>query len=44
VLHIEATQRSVPQGRAQVFYAVSKAPRNQPVWEELRKARDGTPC
>ena len=44
VLHIEATQRSCPKGRAQIFYAVSKAPRNQPVWEELRKARDGTPC
>ena len=44
VLQVEATQRSCPGGRAQVFFALSKLPRNQPIWNELRKARDGTPC
>ena len=44
VLQIEATQRSCPGGRAQVLYAVSKARRNQPVWEDLRKVRDGASC
>ena len=44
VLQIEAVQRSCPNGRAQIFYAVSKSPRNQPIWNDLRKARDATPC
>jgi hypothetical protein len=44
VLQVEATQRSCPGGRAHVFYAISRAPRNHPVWAELRKAREGTPC
>ena len=43
-LGVEVTQRSCPGGRAQVFYAVSKAPRNHPVWQDLRKARDATAC
>ena len=44
VLQIEAVQRSCPNGRAQVFYAISKARRADAVWNDLRKARDGTPC
>jgi hypothetical protein len=44
VLQIEVVQRSCPNGRAQVFYAVSKARRSDAIWSELRKARDGTPC
>jgi len=44
VLQVEAVQRSCASGRAQVFYAISKSRRNQPIWEELRKARDATPC
>ena len=44
VLQMEVVQRSCPNGRAQVFYAVSKARRDDAIWSELRKARDGTPC
>ena len=44
VLQMEVVQRSCPNGRAQVFYAVSKARRADAIWTELRKARDGTRC
>ena len=43
-LHIEVTSRPCPAGKAQVFFAVSKAARNAPIWEDLRKARERTPC
>ncbi len=43
-LNIEVTKRSCPNGRVQVFFAVSKAPRGHAIWEELRKARQATPC
>jgi hypothetical protein len=43
-LEIEVTQRSCPPGQAQVLYAVSKSRRDQPVWGELRKAREGVNC
>ena len=44
VLEIEATRRGCPGGRAQVLFAVSKAKRNDPVWGELRKVRQGASC
>ena len=44
VLNVEVTQRSCPGGRVQVFYAVSKARRNLPIWQELRKSREATVC
>jgi hypothetical protein len=44
VLNVEVTQRSCPGGRVQVFYAVSRARRNLPVWQELRKSREATVC
>ena len=43
-LNIEVTRRSCPNGRAQVFFAVSRARRDHAVWAELRKARQATPC
>jgi hypothetical protein len=43
-LNIEVTKRSCPNGRAQVFFAVSKAQRDHAIWEELRKARQATAC
>ncbi len=43
-LEVEVTKRSCPGGRAQVFFALSKAARSAPVWEELRKARQGVSC
>jgi hypothetical protein len=44
VLEIEVTRRSCPGGRAQVFFAVSKAKRGHPVWTELRNLRQGASC
>jgi hypothetical protein len=43
-LHVELTKRSCAGGRAQVFYAISRAPRSEPVWEDLRKSRQATNC
>ena len=43
-LQVEITRRACPDGRAQVFFAASKAGRDQAVWNELRKARDGASC
>ena len=44
VLEVEVTRRACPGGRAQVLFAVSKAKRNDPVWGELRKVRQGASC
>lgn len=44
VLHAEIAQRPCPDERMQVFYAFSQAPRADPVWESLRRARSATPC
>lgn len=43
-LQVEVTRRACPGGRAQVFHAISRARRDHPVWEELRKAREATRC
>jgi hypothetical protein len=43
-LEVEVTKRSCPNGKAQVFYAISKAKRSAPIWAELRKARQGVTC
>ena len=43
-LQVEVTKRPCPTGRAQVFFAISRAPRNHAIWEELRKAREGVRC
>jgi hypothetical protein len=43
-LEVEVTRRSCPGGRAQVFFAMSKAKRSHPVWMELRKVRQGASC
>jgi hypothetical protein len=43
-LEVEVTRRACPGGRAQIFFAVSKAGRTKPVWKELRQVRQGTSC
>ncbi len=43
-LNVEVTSRACPAGKAQVFFAISKSPRNAPVWQDLRNARERTPC
>ena len=43
-LEVEVTKRSCPDGRAQVFHALSKAKRSAPPWDALRKARQGVSC
>jgi len=43
-LQVEVTRRACPDGRAQVLFSVSKAQRNDPVWGELRKVRQGASC
>jgi hypothetical protein len=43
-LNVEATKRSCAGAKAQVFFAISKAPRNAAIWEELRAIRGRTAC
>jgi hypothetical protein len=43
-LEVEVTKRSCPGSQAQVFFAVSRARRSLPVWEELRRARQASSC
>ena len=44
VLNVEITQRKCTEGRSQVFFAFSKAPREHPAWDSLRHVRDATRC
>jgi hypothetical protein len=44
VLNAEIADRPCGDGRMQVFYAFSRAPRTDPVWESLRGVRQATPC
>jgi len=44
VLHLEVTHRACGADRSQVFFAFSKADRNQPAWKELRDIRTATAC
>lgn len=44
LLHGEITQRNCGAERMQVFFAMSKAPRDRPIWERLRAIRMATPC
>ena len=43
-LEVEVTRRACPGGRAQVFFAMSRAKRSHPVWAELRNVRQGVSC
>ena len=43
LLRGEVTQRNCG-ARMQVFIALSKSPRDKPVWNMLRKLRGGTTC
>jgi len=43
-LHLEIAHRPCGEDRTQIFYALSKATRTQPVWNELRAVRDATRC
>ncbi len=43
-LNVEITQRTCGPDRLQVFYAISKAPRGNPVWATLRAVRNATTC
>jgi hypothetical protein len=42
-LHIEIAQRPCGE-RMQILFAVSRAGRADPVWDELRRIRSATPC
>ena len=44
VLNIEVTKRNCPEGRMLIFFALSKATRDQPVWASLREARNKASC
>lgn len=43
-LKMEITQRDCNEDRSQVLILFSKAPRDQPVWKELRAIRANTSC
>ncbi len=40
----EITRRGCPPDRMQIFFAMSRAPRDHPVWERLRQLRASTTC
>jgi hypothetical protein len=44
LMHAEITRRDCDRKRAQVFFAVSYAPRDNAAWNEMRKTRDGIVC
>jgi hypothetical protein len=44
LLHGEISRRECANGRMQIFFAFSKAPREKPVWESLRRVREATHC
>jgi hypothetical protein len=43
LLYGEVTQRKCGE-RMQIFFALSKSPRDKPIWNSLRKARGATAC
>src|SRR5450631_288429 len=43
LLHGEVGQRSCGE-RMQVFFAFSRSPRDRPIWDRLREARNATTC
>jgi hypothetical protein len=43
-LNTEISQRACGEDRMQIFFAVSKAKRADPLWDELRRIRDATLC
>jgi hypothetical protein len=44
VMHAEITRRDCDRKRAQLFFALSYAPRDDAQWDEMRKARAGISC
>jgi hypothetical protein len=44
LLQVEMTRRACPGDRRQIFLAISRAKRTQPVWSSLRAARAKTSC
>lgn len=43
-LYLEVTHRPCGADRTQVFFAISKSPREAPAWDQLRDIRTKTPC
>ena len=43
LLHGEVGQRSCGE-RMQIFFAFSRSPRDRPIWDRLREARNATTC
>ena len=43
-LHLEIAHRACGADRTQVFFALSKSDRTQPVWKQLREIRAATGC
>ena len=44
LMHAEITRRDCDRKRAQLFFAISYAPRDSHEWVEMRKARAGISC
>lgn len=44
VLHLEIAHRPCGEARTQIFYALSRAPRDHAAWAELRGIRAATGC
>ena len=44
VLHAEITRRDCDRKRAQLFFALSYAPRDGAEWQEMRRTRAGISC
>jgi hypothetical protein len=44
VMHAEITRRNCDRKRAQLFFALSYAPRDDARWQEMRKTRAGISC
>ena len=44
VMHAEITRRDCDRKRAQVFFALSYAPRESAEWNQMRKTRAGISC
>ena len=44
LLRGEVVQRECGNGRMQIAFALSRSPRDKPIWKDLRKVRDGITC
>lgn len=44
VLHAEVTRRDCDSRRSQLVFALSRQPRDDPAWQEMRKQRDAVAC